>query len=606
MKRILLAAVLVLAAAAALPAQIFTITVNSSGATNIVTTSAATLVTVFENASVPSAAFSITDPANGPGVTLNLPVGGRYTFMAKPGYPRGSTIGTVQAASGSGFTFVVIQRYVEVSFNVTQLLNPLMSSTTGGSGTALNVQSLAADPGTCTNAQIWYNTTSNTYKICPNGAATAIAAGGTMTSAAETVPSWLTVAGSPITTSGTFAITATTGQTSHQVIGTCGSATAFSPCALVAADIPTLNQNTTGSAASFTGSLAGDVTGTQGASVVAKVNGNSVPSGAAVHQVLDCTGASTCVWKTVPDCNGASNALNYTQGTDLFSCLSITTLSNPMTTLGDLLYGGPSGAATRLAGPTTPNGVPQTPTSTPAAGAATALAFALPGIAGRAVTGTTSTDTIVSTDCNPKRLEYVGSVAVAVTLPTATTLAVPSCVFKIDNATTGSATAVTVTPTTWTINGSATLIIAQGQQAWIYVDPNSATNWQADVNEGPLVAGTNITLTRSAQSGVTIASTGTGTQTVASGTSAMGTSAIASGACATVVTTTATGTATTDTFGWGFNADPTAVTGYAPTTNGMLTVIAWPTANNVNFKVCNNTSASITPGAVTFNFRVTR
>ncbi|MEO6305575.1 MAG: hypothetical protein ABIP51_20595, partial [Bacteroidia bacterium] len=36
---------------------------------------------------------------------------------------------------------------------------------------------------------------------------------------------------------------------------------------------PTLNQNTTGSAASFTGSLVGDVTGTQGANVVRKING---------------------------------------------------------------------------------------------------------------------------------------------------------------------------------------------------------------------------------------------------------------------------------------------------------------------------------------------
>lgn len=38
-----------------------------------------------------------------------------------------------------------------------------------------------------------------------------------------------------------------------------------------AADVPTLNQNTTGSAASFTGSLAGDVTGTQGATTLASV-----------------------------------------------------------------------------------------------------------------------------------------------------------------------------------------------------------------------------------------------------------------------------------------------------------------------------------------------
>lgn len=37
---------------------------------------------------------------------------------------------------------------------------------------------------------------------------------------------------------------------------------------IVPADVPTLNQNTTGSAASFTGSLSGDVTGTQSATVI--------------------------------------------------------------------------------------------------------------------------------------------------------------------------------------------------------------------------------------------------------------------------------------------------------------------------------------------------
>lgn len=94
--------------------------------------------------------------------------------------------------------------------------------------------------------------------------------------------------------------------------------------------------------------------------------------------------------------------------------------------------------------------------------------------------------------------------------------------------------------------------------------------------------------------------------TVASGTSALGTSAISSATCATVVTTSATGTATTDVVLAGFNGDPTAVTGYIPLTTGMLTIIAYPTANNVNFKVCNNTSASITPGAITLNWRVVR
>lgn len=115
-----------------------------------------------------------------------------------------------------------------------------------------------------------------------------------------------------------------------------------------------------------------------------------------------------------------------------------------------------------------------------------------------------------------------------------------------------------------------------------------------------------LTLTTSGTTNVTLPTAGTLSITVASGTSALGTSQINSGACASAVTTTATGTATTDVIQATFNADPTSTTGYSASVNGMLTIIAYPTTNNVNFKVCNNTGAAITPGAVTLNWRVVR
>lgn len=96
------------------------------------------------------------------------------------------------------------------------------------------------------------------------------------------------------------------------------------------------------------------------------------------------------------------------------------------------------------------------------------------------------------------------------------------------------------------------------------------------------------------------------TGVIFSGTAALGTGAITSGTCATVVTVSATGVATTDVVLASFNGDPTAVTGYIPTTAGMLTIIAYPTTNNINFKVCNNTASSITPGAITLNTKVVR
>ena len=93
---------------------------------------------------------------------------------------------------------------------------------------------------------------------------------------------------------------------------------------------------------------------------------------------------------------------------------------------------------------------------------------------------------------------------------------------------------------------------------------------------------------------------------IASGTVALGTSTIPSGTCAAAVTSAATGVTTSDNIQSDFSADPTSITGYSPASGGILSVIRFPTANAVNFKVCNNTAASVTPGAITLNWRVFR
>lgn len=106
--------------------------------------------------------------------------------------------------------------------------------------------------------------------------------------------------------------------------------------------------------------------------------------------------------------------------------------------------------------------------------------------------------------------------------------------------------------------------------------------------------------------GTSIPASVTLTQTICSGTVALGTSAIASGAAATTVTATCTGLASTDTIMVDFNASPLAVTGFVPSANGMLGIIKWPTANTINVSEVNNTASSITPGAITLNYRVVR
>lgn len=97
-----------------------------------------------------------------------------------------------------------------------------------------------------------------------------------------------------------------------------------------------------------------------------------------------------------------------------------------------------------------------------------------------------------------------------------------------------------------------------------------------------------------------------GGSTVASGTATMGTSAISANSCATVVTVSASGVATTDVITATFSTDVSGVTGYSPSAAGLY-ILANPTANNVNFRVCNPTNSSITPGsAVVLNWKVGR
>ena len=91
----------------------------------------------------------------------------------------------------------------------------------------------------------------------------------------------------------------------------------------------------------------------------------------------------------------------------------------------------------------------------------------------------------------------------------------------------------------------------------------------------------------------------------ASGASALNTAAIGS-AGHNVTTISATGVVTTDVIEATVNGSLNAITGYVPSTSGTLAIYGYPTADNVNFDVQNNTAGSITPGAVTVNWAVRR
>ena len=93
---------------------------------------------------------------------------------------------------------------------------------------------------------------------------------------------------------------------------------------------------------------------------------------------------------------------------------------------------------------------------------------------------------------------------------------------------------------------------------------------------------------------------------VASGQQALPTTAISGNSCLALSPVAATGVTTSDVISVGFSEDPTVVTGYGPGATDGLAIYAYPTAGNVNFKVCNLTSSAITPGALTVNWRVSR
>ncbi len=104
------------------------------------------------------------------------------------------------------------------------------------------------------------------------------------------------------------------------------------------------------------------------------------------------------------------------------------------------------------------------------------------GLSGTAgLTGSTSSYTILYSD-NAQVVvhDYAGSSSIAVTLLTPTTLGNAAFVTSYCDY---SAHADTITPTTWTINGSATLPVPTGTCFRISVDPNNAalskTNWLA-------------------------------------------------------------------------------------------------------------------------------
>jgi hypothetical protein len=78
----------------------------------------------------------------------------------------------------------------------------------------------------------------------------------------------------------------------------------------------------------------------------------------------------------------------------------------------------------------------------------------------------------------------------------------------------------------------------------------------------------------------------------------VGTAAIAANTCTSTSTVSMLGVTTATAFFFTPTADVSAITGWGPG-GAQLFFDAWPSANTLNYKVCNNSGASITPGSST-------
>lgn len=219
---------------------------------------------------------------------------------------------------------------------VSQSANLVQASPNGSSGTPSYRALVLADLPTIATGKLLGSVSGSTaapgaitvstgLNLSAGGVLTATGSG-TVSSVAQTVPSWLSVSGSPVTTTGTLAITAATGQTANRVIGTCNGATTFGPCqinlptdvtgALPAGSFPALTGAVTTSAGSLATTLASSLTITtpvvnKPTIGIAGTGGSSHIKTAGTAPAVSCTGIGT----------GGTAALS---GTDLASIITIT------------------------------------------------------------------------------------------------------------------------------------------------------------------------------------------------------------------------------------------------------------------------------------------
>lgn len=160
---------------------------------------------------------------------------------------------------------------------------------------ALQVPAISVAGSTGTNGQVLASTGSGLQWLTVGGT-------GTVTSVGLSLPSIFTVTGSPVTSSGTLTATLASQTANTFLAAPNGTAGAPTMRAIVAADIPTLNQNTTGSAATVTGASQTAITSAANLATVGTITSGTWNAGAVTSSggVQGTTLTSTIATGTAP------------------------------------------------------------------------------------------------------------------------------------------------------------------------------------------------------------------------------------------------------------------------------------------------------------------
>lgn len=193
--------------------------------------------------------------------------------------------------------------------------------------TSTNVIGLWTGGGTCNSGT--YLRGDGQCQAPPGGG------GGTVNSVALSAPSVFGVAGSPVTTTGTLALSFATGQTANSFLATPdGSTGALSLRTIVADDLPLIDL-TSGVTGTLPLGSGGTGATTLTANGVLLGNGTSAISAVtlAADALLRGVSASAPTATVLPNCGSSTQALAYSTGTHAFSCQTISAGTGTVTSV---------------------------------------------------------------------------------------------------------------------------------------------------------------------------------------------------------------------------------------------------------------------------------